>query len=93
MSASGMSREERLVEFMAGCEVLSEAVTMPLAEKADAMRWIVARSGLKPARAIAMIKSYRNRPDDWRKVLDAVRARLEEKPPAATATPAAPGKP
>lgn len=77
VQAPAMSRYERLVEFVAGCEMLSEAVTMPAVRKAEAMRWLSAHTGVSAAQAVAQLEGYKNRPGDWRKLLDAVRVRLD----------------
>ena len=89
--APAMRRQERLVEFLAGCEMLSEAVTMPAQRKAEAMSWLSARTGISAAQAVAQLDDYRNRPGDWRILLDAVQKRLDQ-PFAEQSQAAQPGK-
>ncbi|MBD3239118.1 MAG: hypothetical protein GF331_00925 [Chitinivibrionales bacterium] len=71
-----LSGEERLARFLAGCKVLNTAVTASPEHKAAAMQWLVEHTGLTPAKAAAMIGSYRNRPDDWTRVVERMQTLL-----------------
>jgi hypothetical protein len=75
------SEQTRLAQFLAGCEVIGSSLVTDRALTAAAMRWLVKRTGITPARARALIDRYRNRPDEWGKVLQLMRAELEDPPP------------
>lgn len=75
-SSSAMGREERLARFLAGSELVRAAVTAPEEHKAAAMRWLVEHTGLTPAKASAMIDSYRSRPKDWARVVERMKTLL-----------------
>jgi hypothetical protein len=79
-SVRASSTEERLVTFLAGCELLNRASAMEPDVRADALRWLIAHTGITPERAVKLIERYRKRPEDWRKVLEEVRQVLEPKP-------------
>ncbi len=80
-AAQAASREQRLATFIAGCEVLSDAALATPERKAAALDWLVRQTGITPQRARSMIDEYRDRPEDWRRILELVRATLLPPPP------------
>jgi len=87
VSVCGESREARLAEFIAGTEVLRDAALVGPERRAAALAWLTERTGITVERARSMIVEYRNRPEDLRRLLEAVRAVMvppEKEPEDAT---------
>ncbi len=70
--------DEDVAKFLAGCEVLSRAVTVDGRRKAEAFRWLVEHTGVTPRKALKVVRKHRDRPKEWRHVLEAMRAALQQ---------------
>jgi len=69
-------------QFLAGCEVLAVASGATPAVRGGAFRWFVRHKGETAADALKMVESYRNRPEEWRRMLENARGCLEDAQPA-----------
>jgi hypothetical protein len=77
-SHSHAASRQQEAQFLAGCEVLAGAVSAAPAVRAAAFRWLMRQTGITAAGAVSMVESYRDRPDEWRRMLDTVRGCLDD---------------
>lgn len=77
-SALAGGTEQRLAQFLAGCELLNTAIAVDGARRAAAMRWLIAHTQMTPEKAIRLVRSYHDRPEDWSRVLVLMKEALEE---------------
>jgi hypothetical protein len=80
-TGAAASEQARLAQFLAGCEVIGSSLVTDHALTAAALHWLVKHTGITPQRAHTLIDRYRNRPDEWGKVLQLMRAELDDPPP------------
>jgi hypothetical protein len=69
---------EHLAQFIAGIEILRAAPDLDERGRAKKYVQLVEITGIDAETAARMIRRYRNRPDDWGKVLSRVRELLDE---------------
>jgi hypothetical protein len=74
--AGAASREERLATFLAGCEVIHHSALASPDRKAAALQWLIGHTGITPASARSMLDEYRGKPQELRRLLEAVRTAM-----------------